>query len=83
MFLDHVDLNGTTLRLTLAEGRISAICPLPGPATRTAIPLPVAPQVHLDKAFTIHRAQTGKPGLRSVQCRGWRASGHRAPVTAG
>jgi cytosine deaminase len=63
MILDHVNLNGTTVRLTLADGRIAAIDPMPGPATRNAIPLPVEPHVHLDKAFTIHRARAEKPGL--------------------
>ena len=63
MILDAVNLNGATVRLTLAGGRITAIDPLPGPATRTAIPLPVEPHVHLDKAFTIYRARADKPGL--------------------
>ncbi len=63
MILEAVNLNGATVRLTLAEGRIAAIDPVPGPATQTAIPLPVEPHVHLDKAFTIHRARAAKPGL--------------------
>lgn len=63
MILDRVNLNGATVRLTLAEGRIAAIDPAPGPATHTALPLPVEPHVHLDKAFTIFRARAEKPGL--------------------
>lgn len=63
MILESVNLNGATVRLTLADGRIVAIDPMPGPATQTAIPLPVEPHVHLDKAFTIHRARADKPGL--------------------
>lgn len=63
MILDAVNLNGATLRLTLAEGRIAGIDPVPGPATQTVIPLPVEPHVHLDKAFTIHRARATAPGL--------------------
>lgn len=63
MILDQVNLNGITVRLTLAEGRIAAITPTPGPASRTVIPLLVEPHVHLDKAFTISRARADKPGL--------------------
>lgn len=63
MILDAVNLNGATVRLTIGDGRISAIDPMPGPATRTVIPLPVEPHVHLDKAFTIARARADKPGL--------------------
>lgn len=63
MILEAVNLTGATVRLTLAEGRIAAIDPMTGPALQTAIPLPVEPHVHLDKAFTIHRARATAPGL--------------------
>ncbi|WP_135449794.1 amidohydrolase family protein [Tabrizicola caldifontis] len=63
MILDAVNLNGATVRLVLEDGRIAAIEPMPGPATQTAIPLPVEPHVHLDKAFTIHRARADRLGL--------------------
>ncbi len=63
MILEAVNLNGATVRLTLAAGRIAAIEPTPGPATQTILPLPVEPHVHLDKAFTSHRARAEKPGL--------------------
>ncbi len=63
MILDPVNLNGTTVRLALADGRITAIDPTSGPATQTILPLPVEPHVHLDKAFTIARARADKPGL--------------------
>jgi cytosine deaminase len=63
MILDAVNLNGQTVRLTLAGDRIATIDPMPGPAAQTAIPLPVEAHVHLDKAFTAHRARATAPGL--------------------
>ena len=63
MILESVNLGGQTVRLTLSDGRIAAIEPTPGPATHTALPLPVEAHVHLDKAFTIARARADKPGL--------------------
>ena len=68
LVLDRVNLNGATVRLALSDGRIATIDPVTGPAgpdtaTQTVIPLPVEAHVHLDKAFTIHRARADKPGL--------------------
>ncbi|MCX7289063.1 MAG: hypothetical protein NTW20_16345, partial [Rhodobacterales bacterium] len=63
MILDRVNLNGVTVRLTLAEGRIAAIDPTSGPATQTVLPLLVEAHVHLDKAFTIARCRPDEPGL--------------------
>jgi cytosine/creatinine deaminase len=63
MILDQVNLGGQTVRLTLAQGRIAAIEPAPGPATQTALPLLVEAHVHLDKAFTIGRCRPAAPGL--------------------
>jgi cytosine deaminase len=63
MILDRVNLDGVTVRLSLRDGHIAAIDPSPGLATHTALALPVEPHVHLDKAFTIHRARAEMPGL--------------------
>ncbi len=63
MILDAVNLNDATVRLTLSGGRIAAIQPMPGPASQTALPLPVEAHVHLDKAFTIGRCRPDAPGL--------------------
>lgn len=63
MILENVNLGGQTVRLTLSGKTIAAIEPTPGPATQTALPLPVEPHVHLDKAFTIARAPATAPGL--------------------
>jgi cytosine deaminase len=63
MILDAVHLGGRTVRLTLSDGRIAGIDPVPGPATQTVIPLPVEAHVHLDKAFTIGRCRPTAPGL--------------------
>lgn len=63
MILQNISLGGQTVHLTLSGGRITTVEPAPGPATRTAIPLPVEPHVHLDKAFTIHRTRAANPGL--------------------
>jgi cytosine/creatinine deaminase len=63
MILDAVNLDGATVRLTLSNGRIAAIDPAPGPASRTLLPLLVEAHVHLDKAFTISRCRPTAPGL--------------------
>jgi cytosine deaminase len=63
MILDAMNLDGAIVRLTLRNGRIAAIDPAPGPATRTLLPLLVEAHVHLDKAFTITRCRATEPGL--------------------
>lgn len=63
MILEDVDLDGRSVRLTLSGGKIAAIDPSPGPATRTILPLPVEPHVHLDKAGTISRCRPEASGL--------------------
>ncbi len=63
MILQDVNLDGQTVRLTLAKGRIAAIEPTPGPAMQTVLPLPVEPHVHLDKTGTISRCRAKAPGL--------------------
>lgn len=63
MILDTVNLDGRTVRLTMDAGRIAAIEPVKGAPTQTVVSLPVEAHVHLDKAFTIHRARAEKPGL--------------------
>lgn len=89
MILDRVNLNGATVRLTLAEGRIAAIDPTPGPANRTVLPLPVEAHVHLDKAFTIARCRPDAPGLfgaiaAMIRDKGnWTAEDLRARMTTG
>jgi cytosine deaminase len=89
MILDAVNLNGATVRLTLAEGRIAAITPQPGPASRTLLPLPVEAHVHLDKAFTITRCRPAAPGLfgaieaMAADKANWTAADLRARIGAG
>ncbi len=89
MILDRVNLNGATVRLTLADGRIAAIDPAFGPATQTVLPLPVEPHVHLDKAFTIARARANKPGLfgaieaMAADKANWTADDLRTRITEG
>jgi cytosine deaminase len=89
MILDDVNLNGQTVRMTLANGRIAAIDRMPGPATRTVIPLLVEPHVHLDKAFTIRRARAEKPGLfgaieaMAADKANWTAEDLRTRIAAG
>ncbi|MDZ4135320.1 MAG: amidohydrolase, partial [Paracoccaceae bacterium] len=61
--LSALHLNGRTVSLTLAEGRIAAITPVEGPARAVILPLPIDPHVHLDKTFTIQRCRASKPGL--------------------
>jgi cytosine deaminase len=73
----------------LAGGRIAAIDPVAGPASRTVIPLPVEPHVHLDKAFTIARARAARPGLfgaieaMAADKARWTADDLRTRITAG
>ncbi|MCU0827943.1 MAG: amidohydrolase family protein [Tabrizicola sp.] len=89
MILEAVNLNGATVRLTLAEGRIAAIEATLGPVTHTVLPLQVEPHVHLDKAFTIHRARADKPGLfgaieaMAADKTNWTAEDLRARIDAG
>ncbi len=61
--LAALNLNGQTVSITVAAGRITRVDPVPGPARAVITPLPVDPHVHLDKAFTAHRARATKPGL--------------------
>jgi cytosine deaminase len=89
MILEAVNLNGATMRLTLAGARIATAEPMRGPPTQTVIPLPVEPHVHLDKAFTIARARADKPGLfgaieaMAADKARWTAEDLRARITAG
>lgn len=61
--LSALNLNGQTVDITLQGAMIAAVTPASGPARATIIPLLVDPHVHLDKAFTAHRAQRTEPGL--------------------
>lgn len=61
--LGAVNLNGQTVAITLDQGRIATVIPVPGPAMSVILPLPVDPHVHLDKSFTSSRAKALKPGL--------------------
>lgn len=61
--LDRISLNGSTVTLEIAGGRIARITPVPGPADWLALPLPVDPHVHLDKTFLWPRARPSAPGL--------------------
>jgi cytosine deaminase len=61
--LSALHLNGRTVSLTLAEGRIAAITPVEKPARAVVLALPIDPHVHLDKTFTIQRCRPTKPGL--------------------
>ena len=56
-------LNGQTVDLTVADGRIGGISAVPGPARAVILPLPVEPHVHLDKTYTHRRCRVEKPGL--------------------
>lgn len=56
-------LDGTTVRLTVAEGRITQILPVAEPARAVILPLAIDPHVHLDKCFTAGRCRATKPGL--------------------
>lgn len=61
--LTALHLNGQTVAVHLDGARIARVEPAPGPATAVILPLPIDPHVHLDKAFTAHRAHPTKPGL--------------------
>jgi cytosine deaminase len=61
--LEHIGLNGATVALELADGRIARIDPMPGPAEWQALPRPVDPHLHLDKTFIWPRARPAAPGL--------------------
>jgi cytosine deaminase len=61
--LSALNLNGQTVEITLQGARIATVTPVAGPARATIIPLPVEPHVHLDKAYTAHRAPRSEPGL--------------------
>jgi len=61
--LERIALNGATVALDLAGGRIARITPMPGPSDWQALPLPVDPHVHLDKTFLWPRARPAAPGL--------------------
>jgi cytosine/creatinine deaminase len=61
--LERIALNGTTVALEIAGGRIARIAPMPGPAEWQALALPVDPHVHLDKTFLWPRARPAAPGL--------------------
>ena len=56
-------LNGQSVDLTVADGVIATITPVPGPARAVILPLPIEPHVHLDKTHTVHRCVATKPGL--------------------
>ncbi|AZL60060.1 amidohydrolase [Tabrizicola piscis] len=89
MILQDVNLDGQTVRLTLAKGRIAAIEPTPGPATQTVLSLPVEPHVHLDKTGTISRCRPKAPGLfgaieaMAQDKANWTAADLRNRITAG
>lgn len=63
MRLERIGLNGATVALTIAGGRIAAVEPMAGPAEWQALPLPVDPHVHLDKTFLWPRVRPAAPGL--------------------
>lgn len=61
--LSALNLNGQSVEVTVKGESIIAVTPDPGPPRATIIPLPIEPHVHLDKAFTAHRAPRTQPGL--------------------
>lgn len=63
MRLERIGLNGATVALELAGGRIARIDPMPGTPEWQALPLPVDPHLHLDKTFLWPRARPAAPGL--------------------
>lgn len=56
-------LDGRSVTLTLAAGRIAAITPAARPAQAVILPLPIDPHVHLDKTYTARRCRPERPGL--------------------
>jgi cytosine/creatinine deaminase len=61
--VERVALNGTTVALDIAAGRIARIDPVPGPADWQVMSLPIDPHLHLDKTFLWPRARPTAPGL--------------------
>lgn len=61
--LERIGLNGATVALEIAGGRIARIEPMPVAAAWQALPLPVDPHLHLDKTFLWPRARPAAPGL--------------------
>jgi cytosine/creatinine deaminase len=61
--VERIGLNGATVALQIAEGRIVRVDPMPGPADWQALPLTVDPHLHLDKTFLWPRARPAAPGL--------------------
>ena len=61
--LAALHLNGATVAITVADGRIASLSAVQGPARAVVLPLVVEPHVHLDKTHTIHRCRADKPGL--------------------
>ena len=60
--LAALHLNGATVAITVADGRIASLSAVQGPARAVVLPLVVEPHVHLDKTHTIHRCRADKPG---------------------
>lgn len=87
--LSALNLNGQTVAITLQGARIASVTPVAAPAKATITPLPVEPHVHLDKAFTAHRAPRTEPGLFGAIAameddkRHWTADDLRARIHAG
>lgn len=61
--VERVTLNGATVALEIADGRIARVEPMPGPAAWQALLLPIDPHVHLDKTYLWPRARPAAPGL--------------------
>ncbi|WP_376870665.1 amidohydrolase family protein [Albirhodobacter sp. R86504] len=61
--LSCLNIGGKSMRLRVANGLITEMTPVIGPATAVAMPLPVDPHLHLDKTFTISRCGDIEPGL--------------------
>lgn len=82
-------LNGHTVDLTVADGRVTSITPVAGPAQAVVLPLVIDPHVHLDKTHTAYRCTATKPGLfgaidaMSQDLVNWTADDLRARITIG
>ena len=61
--LSALHLNGATVAITVADGKIASLTPAQGPARAVILPMVVDPHVHLDKTHTFHRCRADKPGL--------------------
>ncbi|MDP2081832.1 MAG: amidohydrolase family protein [Pseudotabrizicola sp.] len=87
--LGPVLIDGQTVALSVAGGRIVALTPTQAPAAAVAMPLSVDAHVHLDKCFTAHRARAAKPGLfgaieaMAADKAAWSADDLRARITRG